>query len=1279
MTRCAGWLTAVALLMGSAASAQLPPPTVTVPRAVSVPVIDGRLDDAIWGTAAQVSGFTVAGKGTLASVPATARLIYDDQALCLGFTAYYGNKALPRGEERPRDGQVWQDDAVEFLLDPGQTRTRFYHFIVNCVGSLYDARGSDAGFEADLQVKAASGDGSWTVEVALPFASLGVTAPREGDRWGATFCLDAASAGREVSSWADTGNRFESPERFGTLIFGRGVAAQVGPLSKPDAAQWRVPLGVRAATRTPFRFRLDARVGAATAATMEEEAVVESGQPWRVERSIPLGLGGSYAVQLDISSGAEVLYSQHLRLTRAGLLHLIAANWAFGRTVDARASVDPSLSDRNDLVVDLQWSEPTSLKLTGGTAVARLPLSGGPGDYTLIGTLRAGGETLSTAADTFTVTPVADYFDTRAGLSDQVLEPFTPLRSGAGRFACWGREYLFGRSPLPQAVRSQARQMLSGPVRLVGSVDGKPLDLTPTGGRLSGASPTCATWTAKAADGKLTLSTATLVEYDGCLTTDLTIDAAGQTLDSLALEIPLKPEHARYIHAAKANWADSYAAAVGTGSDWEWARAFYPYVWLGDEERGLAWFAETDEPFRLQDPSRAILVRRADGAVMLRVTLVDHPVALEQPLRWRFGLQATPVKPVPRRLPHLWHGAYYGMETAPYVLSQSLRYPAPGNISMRRGTMEAIVTVDFDPAEAVSGKHNQAFFTLRAANGNMLSWFWNYVGQGMWFYVGIGPSYPQQYPVHIQANNLGWQRGETHHLALTWGDKTRMYIDGKLAAESVPHEGLLPDSMAGEVLNFGAHGGDQSGFILHELRIADEPATAAELASRAEALEQPAAQALLPDKPGTLLLDHVAGLDADGRPLPAARLSSRGSQRGGAIMKAGTMRDGGLALGGASETVTVLDYLKSKGVEVVVYHDTWTDQYGLPTTPYGDKLRSLIQACHDRGIKIIVYFGYGLAGTTPQMQVYHDQWTVWPLIPWSGGKPERTFDAGCNRSPLMEFELDGIERLAREYDLDGIYMDGTTECFGCTNYTHGCGYLRDGEWHKTHPIWRNREFMRRLYTIFRQQRKEPLLDQHMSGNMIIPELSFCDSYWDGEQFEGYKFGEQKATELLPLESFRAEFMGKQWGLRAEFLNYEKRPFTMQESLAFVLLHDMYVRASGLGEHLELASAVWKAFDDFGTDHARWLPYWSQTAARPQVQGVYCSAYVRPAKGALLVVSNLTGDPANVRLALDREQLELRDGEVRAWEARSGGSFPVAGDTLHLRLDSMQCALVRLVQ
>ncbi len=36
----------------------------------------------------------------------------------------------------------------------------------------------------------------------------------------------------------------------------------------------------------------------------------------------------------------------------------------------------------------------------------------------------------------------------------------------------------------------------------------------------------------------------------------------------------------------------------------------------------------------------------------------------------------------------------------------------------------------------------------------------------------------------------------------------------------------------------------------------------------------------------------------------------------------------------------------------------------------------------------------------------------------------------------------------QEYDIDGVYLDGTSEPWGCRNAHHGCGYLKpDGTFH----------------------------------------------------------------------------------------------------------------------------------------------------------------------------------------------------------------------------------------
>lgn len=1259
------------------------PPQVTIPRASAAPTIDGKLEDATWATAAQVSAFTIAGQGTMATHPAATLAAYDDTALYLGFRV--PSRSAPKAEKRERDGAVWQDDAVEFLLDPGRTQKDFYHFIVNAAGSIYDAKNADAKYTAELTAATGREADGWTVEVALPFASLGVAAPKVGESWGGTFCLDAQTPTAEVSSWADTGGRFETPEKFGLLTFGSTTAVQLQPLVPPTHASWKVSLSAVAQAPADVAVKASVLAGKTVMADLDQTLKPTPGQPATADLFATLTYTGRHVLRVTAAAGERVLYSQETAFDYGGQTQLQARDYAFGDHVHLRLTVASEALSKPDPGIEFSLQAATGepvgarvpVKPVGGEASATLPVPG-PGDYTAFATLLSGEKPFGQAVTSFTVLPRQPYFASRAGQRDAVLVPFTALKAKAGEFTCWGRMYDFGGGPLPVSIKTQQQEVLAGPVRLVGVSGGKSILFRPTNHALTDPTATGALWRSAAQAGDLGMQATTSVEYDGCLSTTLRLESSlDKPIDRLALEIPLKEQNARYIHAAMADWAHSFSDGI-EGPGWKWERPFYPYVWLGDEERGLAWFSETDEPFQLNDPAKAIQVEHlANGQVVLRINLIDHPVKLDGPLTWRFSLQATPVKPVPKRLPHLYHGAYFGMESKPYVVNQSLTYPAPGNIDMAQGTLEAVVTVNFDPAQSAANKQNYGLFLLKHSNNNQVCWFWDYVGQGLWFYLGIGPGYPQTYPIHIQANNLGWKKGETHHVALTWGDTTCMYVDGKLVAESVAHPGWLTDALEGTLLQLGAVGSDPGGFTVHELRIAKDVASPEQLSAVASQLQQQGSKLILADTPDTLLLDHFEGLAPNGQPLPAAKFSAAGSLRGGTLSRPGAMSDGGLDLGGASEKMTYLDYLKSKGVEVVVYHDTWTDQYGQPTTKYGDELRSLVKGCHDRGIKLIVYFGYGLAGTTPQMQTYHDQWTVWPLIPWSAGTPERTFDAGCNRSPLMEFMCDGIEKLARDFDIDGIYMDGTTECFACVNETHGCGYLRDGKKHPTYSIWRNREFMRRLYTIFHEQRKEPILDQHMSGNMIIPELSFCDSYWDGEQFEGYKFGEQTALELMPLDKYRAEFMGKQWGLRAEFLNYEKRPFTIRESLAFVLLHDMYVRASGGGDHLDQISAVWKAFDDFGTDQATWLPYWKQTAARPAPAGVYCSAYARPNKGSLLVISNLTGKALTATVRLDRKQLQLGKGEVAAHEARTGQTVAVSGDSLSVDLDSMDYALVRI--
>jgi hypothetical protein len=136
------------------------------------------------------------------------------------------------------------------------------------------------------------------------------------------------------------------------------------------------------------------------------------------------------------------------------------------------------------------------------------------------------------------------------------------------------------------------------------------------------------------------------VEYDGFW--DVEVHLGKGRLRSLSLEIPLATRHARYLHFVnETHYQEQNTLSLAARDGELWSDRFACMAWVGDESVGLAWCADTDRPFRLRQPGRALVIERKGAATTLRVRLVDHPVTLTEPLRWRFGLIATPVRPLP--------------------------------------------------------------------------------------------------------------------------------------------------------------------------------------------------------------------------------------------------------------------------------------------------------------------------------------------------------------------------------------------------------------------------------------------------------------------------------------------------------------------------------------------------------------------------------------------------------------------------------------------------------
>lgn len=200
------------------------------PRATTAPVLDGALDDAVWQTAPVVSGFTIYGKDTLAGVQTSFRVLYDDKCLYFGIHCDEPEmkKLSPTVFARDEHG-IFGNEAIELFVDPDHTHERYYQLAMNAGASLYDGRGEDTSWNSDTIVKSHLSGDFWSLEVAVPWASLNAR-PQPGKVVGFNVCRDRNLGDKEWTNWSRTQTGFHDPARFAHLVLG-GTAEQIGKLA----------------------------------------------------------------------------------------------------------------------------------------------------------------------------------------------------------------------------------------------------------------------------------------------------------------------------------------------------------------------------------------------------------------------------------------------------------------------------------------------------------------------------------------------------------------------------------------------------------------------------------------------------------------------------------------------------------------------------------------------------------------------------------------------------------------------------------------------------------------------------------------------------------------------------------------------------------------------------------------------------------------------------------------------------------------------------------------
>ena len=200
------------------------------------PVLDGKLDDAVWRKAVVHSRFYEYFKPSpnVSPLRSEMRLLYTDKALWIGLTHFEDHPEKLKVLATVRDGVSWWEDMDEIYIDPFGAAVGYTKLLVNSAGVIGDRRRVDSSvvlweWSGDAwRAKTHVYGDRWTVEICLPYSDLQMPPVPGESLWRLCVTRYQWTTGKFVGNVSSPGGNNKNPSAFGYLSF-------LKPGESPDA------------------------------------------------------------------------------------------------------------------------------------------------------------------------------------------------------------------------------------------------------------------------------------------------------------------------------------------------------------------------------------------------------------------------------------------------------------------------------------------------------------------------------------------------------------------------------------------------------------------------------------------------------------------------------------------------------------------------------------------------------------------------------------------------------------------------------------------------------------------------------------------------------------------------------------------------------------------------------------------------------------------------------------------------------------------------------------
>lgn len=1208
----------------------------------SEPVIDGRLAAGEWDRCTRIGNLKPRLYSAMEHYVERTDVYVTSDHTAIYFAFRCEQKSEPtrktKGNEHDLDVHS-KDDSVAVVLKPVLGSWDYFLFAGNFEGARSDERRWNKKWDGDWDFAVSCENGYWVAEFRIPWKTIEMQAPGKqktiGMNVGRTILRPQGHEKGVILVWNPT---HILPHNQGHLNIGNdlpitqflivpeknALSCQLDVLN-PSSLEWNLQGDLQI-------FRKDSRqlvhqsdfplkIAAVREATFEQKIPDLQTGSYIINLVVnAINVQGGKATVLEQSSVAQIAAPFRVELRKyffhdqvQPVVYLKDTADALGAVVSFRLQKDGkvlqtmevSASDLSSKPQDPRWEPSMGKPIFTYLDISKIA----PGYYDIEVVVKKQGQADRSGWLCFEKPEKAEWIDSPLGIDDKVPAPWTPVKVKNRTVKVWGRDYEFSDSAMPKQIVNQGISMLASPISVNAVIDGRRTSWFAEEFDVIESNDARAVLKLAGKDSGAMLGCVVEIGYDGLMKFDLDVHGASNShLEKLSIDIPLNKAVATLllgapddmVRGANKPWPSWSGANSGLIPDKKISGPFIPNLWIGNDDMGLVWYCESDENWAVQSPAKAIEMIPENDRVLWRFNVVDVPISLKETWKFTFGLQATPVKKMqPRKnigVTYHWSQQIFPVTLAKKHVGQ-LVYSAEGNINPEKGTLTLWVDRDNIPAKKLVEKYGQGknnpFKIMGCDNSSAIIEPFDMVrlvcSSGEEIAVRFDPS-ADEFSVWKIKDGVStkvlygicpqWKSQALHEISFSWGEKWGFFVDGEKIG-SAEHSVITDSALVGSRLFISGL------FALRGIRIQDTSSSGGQLAS--DSVDS-----------HTLLLDNFSNWASE-RKIPvsiAKKISEQSVLSGGKLIGMWDVVPGAggnvVRLIGRGAKMDVCAYRKRVLLlDYIYFHESWTEFMGMPYTKKHQKyLKDFTKRAHDVGLKVIMYTGSVVGEFAEEVFHYLDECTVEPLKVgyWrTASEPQLCY----YHSPTGQWQnmlLYKIDQLVREFDIDGLYFDGSLTPIPDKNRWHGAGYVDNEKTvQATTQIFAYRQWAQRLRKMVDRIKPDFQLDVHAA--IVLPAcMSYADSVWTGEHYAMVADAHHGGVlqKCFTLGAFRANCMGKQFSLHADYLSWDRgKPWRLDTGKTFSYLHGIPVR--GDQDDTELIRAMMETGLDINS--ADWRPYY----------------------------------------------------------------------------------------